>query len=179
MDRNSLCSFLASLNARPVSGCSAYGQPVSAWVPRYAVRRYGRGWYAYTVRTVRGALGASRPAPPVRTQRGRPVGEACTEAPGRTCQLRSAQAARGNEAVHTTGHVAESQYPSVCRAGGRRAEGHHTESARGSRRQTPFLSPSGASRPRQIPRRATSCVIARGTQCCRTPSARRPRRSAA
>ena len=32
-----------------------------------------RGWYAYPVRTVRGALGASRPAPPVRTQR-RPRG---------------------------------------------------------------------------------------------------------
>ena len=27
--------------------------------------RYGRGWYAYPVRTVRGALGARRPAPPV------------------------------------------------------------------------------------------------------------------
>ena len=32
--------------------------------------RYGRGWYAYPVRTVRGALGASGPAPPVRTQGG-------------------------------------------------------------------------------------------------------------
>jgi hypothetical protein len=53
--------------------------------------RYGRGWYACPVRTVRGALGASRPAPPVRTQRGRLVRVARTyptEAPGRTCQLR-------------------------------------------------------------------------------------------
>ena len=32
-----------------------------------------RGWYAYPVRTVRGALGANRPAPPVRTLR-RPRG---------------------------------------------------------------------------------------------------------
>ena len=51
-----------------------------------------RGWYAYPVRTVRGALGASRPAPPVRTQRGRLVRVARTyptEAPGRTCQPRS------------------------------------------------------------------------------------------
>ena len=49
-----------------------------------------RGWYAYPVRTVRGALGASRPAPPVRTQRGRLVRVACTyptEARGRTRQL--------------------------------------------------------------------------------------------
>ena len=52
-----------------------------------------RGWYAYPVRTVRGALGASRPVRPVRTQRGRLVRVARTyptEAPGRTCQLREA-----------------------------------------------------------------------------------------
>ena len=52
-----------------------------------------RGWYAYPVRTVRGALGVSRPAPPVRTQRGRLVrvaGTYSTEAPGRTRQLRCA-----------------------------------------------------------------------------------------
>ena len=58
---------------------------------------YGRGWYAYPVRTVRGALGASRPAPPVRTQRGRLVRVACTyptEAPGRTCQLSGRQTER-------------------------------------------------------------------------------------
>ena len=36
------------------------------YVPR-TVPRYGRGWYAHPVRTVRGALGASRHAPPVRT----------------------------------------------------------------------------------------------------------------
>jgi hypothetical protein len=50
-----------------------------------------QGWYAYPARTVRGALGASRPAPPVRTQRWRLVRVACTyptEAPGRTSQLR-------------------------------------------------------------------------------------------
>ena len=50
------------------------------------------GWYAYPVRTVRGALGESRPVRPVRTQRGRLVRVACTyptEAPGRTCQLSS------------------------------------------------------------------------------------------
>ena len=35
--------------------------------------RCARGWYAHPVRTVRGASGASRPAPPVRTQRGRLV----------------------------------------------------------------------------------------------------------
>ena len=55
-----------------------------------------RGWYAYPVCTGRGALGASRPAPPVRTQRGRLVRVARTyptyptEAPRRTCQLRRA-----------------------------------------------------------------------------------------
>ena len=32
-----------------------------------------RGWYAFPVRTVRGGLGTGRPAPPVRTQRGRLV----------------------------------------------------------------------------------------------------------
>jgi hypothetical protein len=40
--------------------------------------------------TVRGALGAGRPAPPVRIQRERLVRVACTyptEAPGRTCEL--------------------------------------------------------------------------------------------
>ena len=72
--------------------------------------RWVRTGYAYqppalgTYRTHRAALpqgptystwslGASRPAPPVRTQRGRLVRVACTyptEAPGRTCQLRSA-----------------------------------------------------------------------------------------
>ena len=54
-----------------------------------------RGWYVYPVRTVRGALGASRPAPPVRTQRGRLVRVARTyptEASGRTCQLSAARA---------------------------------------------------------------------------------------
>ena len=54
-----------------------------------------RGWYVYPVRTVRGALGASRPAPPVRTQRGRLVrvaGTYPTEAPGRTRQLRPSRA---------------------------------------------------------------------------------------
>ena len=53
--------------------------------------RHARGRYAYPVRTVRGALGASRPAPPVRTERGRLARVACTyptEAPGRTCTLR-------------------------------------------------------------------------------------------
>ena len=55
-----------------------------------------QGWYAYPVR-VRGALGASRPAPPVRAQRGRLVRGARTyptEAPGRTRQL-SPRPARG------------------------------------------------------------------------------------
>ena len=50
--------------------------------------RYGRGWYAYPVRTVHGALGASRPAPPVR--HGRLVRVARTyqlEAARRTRQL--------------------------------------------------------------------------------------------
>ena len=60
-------------------------------VPRHAVRtERPRLVRAYPVRTVRGALGASRPAPPVRTQRGRLVrvaGTYPTEAPGRTCQL--------------------------------------------------------------------------------------------
>ena len=41
-----------------------------------------QGWYAHPVRTVRGAVGASRPAPPVRTQRGRLARVARTE-PGR------------------------------------------------------------------------------------------------
>jgi hypothetical protein len=52
------------------------------------------GTRAYPVRTVRGALGASRPARPVRTRSGRLVRVARTyptEAPGRTCQLRVAQ----------------------------------------------------------------------------------------
>ena len=55
--------------------------------------RYARGWYAYPVRTVRGALWARLPAPPVRTQRGRLVRVARTyptEAAGRTCQLSAA-----------------------------------------------------------------------------------------
>ena len=53
-----------------------------------------RGWYAYPVRTVRGALGASRPVRPVRTQHGRLVRVARTyptKAPEHTCQLRIAQ----------------------------------------------------------------------------------------
>jgi hypothetical protein len=52
--------------------------------------RHARGWYACPVRAVRGALGASRPAPTVRTLRGRLVRVARTyptEAPGRTRQL--------------------------------------------------------------------------------------------
>jgi len=51
-----------------------------------------RGGYVYPALTARGALEASRPAPPVRTQRGRLVRVARTypaEAPGCTCQLRS------------------------------------------------------------------------------------------
>ena len=52
------------------------------------------GWHAYPARTVLGALGASRPAPPVRTQRGRLVRVPYVPCgcPGgdneRTCQLR-------------------------------------------------------------------------------------------
>ena len=48
-------------------------------------------------------LGASRPAPSVRTQRGRPVRAACTyptEAPGRTCQLRSLTASAVSEVAN-------------------------------------------------------------------------------
>ena len=63
--------------------------------------RYARGWYTYPVRTVRGALGASRPAPPVRTQRGRLVRVVRTyptEAPGRTRQLRRAPSGSGRRA---------------------------------------------------------------------------------
>ena len=51
--------------------------------------RYVRGWYAYRVRNG-GALGASRPALPVRILCGRLVRVACTyptEVLGRTCQL--------------------------------------------------------------------------------------------
>ena len=67
----------------PVSGfCRcARSSSLSAWGA--TVRGY--------VRYARGALGSGRPAPPVRTQRGRLVRVARTyptEAPGRTCQLR-------------------------------------------------------------------------------------------
>ena len=68
----------------PVPGGGDLGCHGTRYVP------YDRGWYAYPVRTVRGALGASHPAPPVRTQRARLVRVARTyptEAPGRTRQL--------------------------------------------------------------------------------------------
>ena len=83
---------------RPTLRPSRTGQPcVPARTPlaagchgtRYV--RYRRGWHAYPVRAVRGALGAGRPAPLARTVRGRLIRVACTcptEAPGRTCQLR-------------------------------------------------------------------------------------------
>ena len=71
---------------------------VLAWVPQYAgyhphmvrTERPRLERVLYPVRTARETLGASRPVPPVRTQRGRPVRVARTyptEAPGRTCQL--------------------------------------------------------------------------------------------
>ena len=59
-------------------------------VPRYA--RHARGWYAYGARTLLGAPRASCPVPLVRTARRRLVRVArtySTEAPGRTCKLRS------------------------------------------------------------------------------------------
>jgi hypothetical protein len=52
------------------------------------------------VRPVRGALGASHPAPPVRTLRGRLVRAACAraaEALGRTCQLSVVTTPSGRE----------------------------------------------------------------------------------
>ena len=74
----------------PAWTCRSLGCTVAAVRVRHA-----RGGCAHPVRTVRGALrgalGASRPAPAVRTQRGRPVRVARTyptEAPRRACQLR-------------------------------------------------------------------------------------------
>ena len=75
--------------------------------------RYARGWYAYPVRTVRGALGAGRPAPSVRTQRGRLVRVARTyptEAPGRASQLRSARSA----AARTSSSSLASSHRCTC-----------------------------------------------------------------
>ena len=49
--------------------------PVDRNLVRHGAR-YGpnaQGWYAHPVRTVRRALGTSRPPPPVRAQRGRLV----------------------------------------------------------------------------------------------------------
>ena len=59
-------------------------------LPQYAVRTVRPRWVR-VASTVRGALGASCPAPPVRTQRGRLVRVVRTyptEAPRRACQLR-------------------------------------------------------------------------------------------
>ena len=70
---------------------SPHPSPLAAGCHGTRYVRYHRGWHAYPVRTVRGALGASRPAPLARTVRGRLIRVACTyptEAPGRACQLR-------------------------------------------------------------------------------------------
>ena len=71
----------------------ASNSPSAPGLPRYPVRTQ-RPTLVRVPRTYSTwGLGASRPAPPVRTQRGRLVRVACTyptEAPGRTCQLRSA-----------------------------------------------------------------------------------------
>ena len=68
-------------------------------VVQYAVRTaHPRLWYAYGIRA-RGALGASCPAPLLRTAHTwlvtRLAGTYSTEAPGRTCQLRFDQAILG------------------------------------------------------------------------------------
>jgi hypothetical protein len=84
-------SLLGSSHASN-SSCSRWscsGVYLGCLSTRYVAN--ARGGCAYPARTVGGALGASRPAPPVRTQRGRLVREArrySTEALGRTCQLR-------------------------------------------------------------------------------------------
>ena len=77
-------SQVAFERAAPLAHADDLGCHSTLYVPN------AQGWYAYPVRTVRGALGTSRPAPPVRTQRGRLVRVAGTyprEAPGRTRQL--------------------------------------------------------------------------------------------
>eukprot|EP00964_Phaeocystis_antarctica_P128909 scaffold92731_cov66-Phaeocystis_antarctica.AAC.1 len=82
---------------------SADGQRLRCHGTRYV--RHTRGRYAYGARTVRGARGASCPAPPVRTARRRLVRVArtySTEAPGRTCKLRAARR-RGRQRRRATG----------------------------------------------------------------------------
>ena len=87
------CHVLAQVSAARLERVEARGrEPVEYAAEhlechgsRYV--RYCRGWYAYPVRTVREALGAS--------QRGRLVSVACTyptEAPGRTRQLSRSRA---------------------------------------------------------------------------------------
>eukprot|EP00964_Phaeocystis_antarctica_P127846 scaffold91553_cov63-Phaeocystis_antarctica.AAC.2 len=75
--------------ARRARACGPDGAASPA-VPRYAVRAVRRGWDACSVLR----LGASCPAPPVRTARRRLVRVAhtySTQAPGRTCQHRPRQ----------------------------------------------------------------------------------------
>eukprot|EP00964_Phaeocystis_antarctica_P051513 scaffold30059_cov63-Phaeocystis_antarctica.AAC.2 len=74
------------LPARSVPGCCRLGCHGTWYV------RHGRGWHVYGVRTVVPAPGAGCPAPLIRTARRRTVRVArtySTEAPGRTCKLRS------------------------------------------------------------------------------------------
>ena len=125
--------------------------------------RYGRGWYAYPVRTVHGALGASRPAPPVR--HGRLVRVARTyqlEAARRTRQLSERlervdrfRAVRGGSPLHLRHRPARKarlqRVRSVPRRHGQgelRALGRH----RGQREQ----------RWLQHDTRARSCRLSRG-----------------
>ena len=94
--------------------------------------RYARGWYyACPVRTTeRGALGASRPAPPVRTQRGRLVRVARTyptEAPGRTCQLRAALRSTEDEQCQAGRQRKLRQARAVARLGSGRLGGRRLE----------------------------------------------------
>ena len=79
--------------------------------------RYARGGYAYPVRTVRGALAASRPAPPVRTQRVRVAYTYATEAPGSTRQLSAATARKTTSQARADSSVNSSIFLSPAQRG--------------------------------------------------------------
>ena len=68
--------------------------------------RYGRGWYAYLVRTVRGALGASRPAHPART-------------PTREAGTRGLYVPHGGPGAYVSAQTETTVAPRLCSAGGR------------------------------------------------------------
>ena len=91
--------LVATFEADRVVGLGGAFVPEEVRAVQYAVRTaHPRLWYAYGIRA-RGALGASCPAPLLRTAHTwlvtRLAGTYSTEAPGRTCQLRFDQATLG------------------------------------------------------------------------------------